>query len=72
MGFAFPSKNAEIANQKYLEEEQKTLGDPQKDVVLVSARGIDVLTAAYPNYFLDTRNFITICKKVLATGVPHK
>ena len=65
MGFAFSSKQANLANKKYLNEEQRTLGDPQKDVVLVSARGIDVLTAAYPNYFLDTRNFIKICKTVL-------
>ncbi|MCA3281640.1 MAG: RelA/SpoT domain-containing protein [Roseomonas sp.] len=65
-GYAFKATMAEEANQRYLEEEQRTLGDAQKDVVLVSALGIDVLTAAYPNYFLDTRNFITICRKILS------
>lgn len=67
-GYIFPSTNAEEANRRYLEEEQRTLGDSQKDVVLVSALGIDVLRNAYPNYFLDTRIFIQICEKILNVG----
>ena len=38
--------------------EQKTKNDPNSDVVLVSVGSLKQLKKAYPNYFLDTEEFI--------------
>ena len=50
--------NLEVANQDYADEERKiTQGQPIQ-AVLVSAGPIEDLRKAYPNFFLDTREFI--------------
>lgn len=56
-----PYKETETirANQKYLEEEKATENSPNIQVVLVSADSLVSLRRAYPNYFVDTENFIS-------------
>jgi ppGpp synthetase/RelA/SpoT-type nucleotidyltranferase len=48
----------EKANEEYLKLEREFGGQLGKDVVLVSVDSVDNLTAAYPNYFLDTDLFV--------------
>ncbi len=46
------------ANDRYVDIEQKILNGSGLQVVLVSAGRVDQLRNAYPNYFLDTREFV--------------
>lgn len=48
----------DLANKKYTEEERKNAGDSFKQVVLVSTESIHELRDAFPNYFLDTKEFL--------------
>lgn len=47
-----------LAEQMYDLREKKTKDDPNADVVLVSVGSLKQLKKAYPNYFLDTEEFI--------------
>lgn len=53
-------KQAELqqASDDYLEVEKRVLESQSSDAVLVSAESVDALKQAYPNYFLDTANFL--------------
>jgi hypothetical protein len=59
-------RNAAIAAQIYSAAERSTEGNPQKDVVLVSADSITSLRRAYPNYFLDTSEFLRSLEEAIA------
>ncbi|HCN33322.1 RelA/SpoT domain-containing protein [Acinetobacter johnsonii] len=53
------SKNQEdLAKTFYASLEAKVKGDPDVDVVLVSVGDLKAIKKAYPNYFLDTNQFI--------------
>ena len=60
----------EEANKKYTEIEREIQEGKPYQAVLVSIDSIDQLKKAYPNYFLDTREFIkyidSIEKKIMA------
>src|SRR5205807_4577197 len=54
------------ATEKYLKEEKNISGDGLAQVVLVSAQSIDALRKAYPNYFLDTHEFVRALRRVIS------
>lgn len=56
--------NKETAEFIYLMEENKNLGNPDFDVVMVSADDLKSLKKSYPNYFLDARGFINTIKNL--------
>jgi len=47
------------AQDAYAKREKETEGSPQIQVVLVSAKSVEALKLAYPNYYVDTETFIT-------------
>ena len=57
-----PSQLSE-ANKTYSEYEKNFKNDETKNVVLVSSFSIKELKKAYPNYFADTREFISNLEK---------
>jgi hypothetical protein len=57
------------AQRKYLEAERRIAEDPFSEVVLVSVDSVAALQKAFPNYFLDTRVFISLVQDA-ATGRP--
>ena len=59
----FPLNQAQEAVQSY--NHMESLQIPTLNTVLVSASSFDTLTRAYPNYFLDTRQFLVILKELL-------
>jgi putative GTP pyrophosphokinase len=55
---SFAQEHLDAATERYAEVERRIHdGDPSQ-AVLVSAGSIETLKRAYPNYFLDTREFI--------------
>lgn len=44
---------------------KQSMGMRIRDVVLVSAESFDNLQEAYPNYFVDIREFVTIMRDIL-------
>lgn len=54
----FEEEQIEEANKTYTEFEMSLKEGDNKQAVLVSIDNIDSLKKAYPNYFLDTREFI--------------
>ena len=60
----FAKKNLEEANEKYTEIEKMMLDGKLLQVVLVSTDSIDALRKAYPNYFLDTQEFLSGLQKI--------
>lgn len=61
---AFPRGQLEEANKAYAGVELMIAGGKKLQAVLVSAGSIEKLKRAYPNYFLDTREFIQILNKM--------
>lgn len=60
----FGRDRLEEANAKYAEAEQAVAQGKAAQVVLVSAGSIDSLKKAYPNYFLDTHEFLAQLQKI--------
>ncbi len=60
----FARDRLEEANEKYAEVEQEVANGKPVQVVLVSAGSIDSLKKAYPNYFLDTHEFLAHLEKI--------
>lgn len=61
---SYSQMNLELANKEYGEAEKRiTEGEPIQ-AVLVSAGSIENLRKAYPNYFLDTHEFVAQLAKI--------
>ncbi|MCF7916572.1 MAG: RelA/SpoT domain-containing protein [Candidatus Omnitrophica bacterium] len=60
----FPESKLEEANNKYSELEKEYLNNKNVEVVLVLVDDIKNLKKLYPNYFLDTREFLKIIEKI--------
>lgn len=58
----FSKKNLDKANLRYSELEQESR-KWNKEIVLVSVNSIKKLEKLYPNYFLDTKDFLSILKE---------
>jgi putative GTP pyrophosphokinase len=54
---SFGIKRLEAASDAYADVERKSSADKNIQAVLVATNSIDALKRAYPNYFLDTREF---------------
>lgn len=57
---SFGKKRLPQANTRYSDYESKIEDGDDIQVVLVATESIDLLRQAYPNYFLDTREFINV------------
>jgi putative GTP pyrophosphokinase len=55
---SFTESQFEIANKRYTELERDSTNGDLKQVVLVSTESIHELRDAFPNYFLDTKEFL--------------
>jgi len=62
--FAFTKNQGEIAMKKYSEMEKKNQGK-EYDIVLVGADTQKDLEKAYPNYFIDTKDFLEKLKEII-------
>ena len=58
----------EEASEAYAEVEAKAAEGDQIEAVLVSAGPIDQLRRAYPNYFLDTNDFINRVRSIIKSS----
>ncbi|MBP9711799.1 MAG: RelA/SpoT domain-containing protein [Candidatus Pacebacteria bacterium] len=56
----FGESKLDQANNEYSELEKKYLNDKNTEVVLVSVDDINNLSKLYPNYFLDTEEFVKL------------
>jgi putative GTP pyrophosphokinase len=61
----YPIARLEQAAVDYAEIEQRTTSGEPIEAVLVSAGPIDALRKAYPNYFLDTQEFVSQIEKII-------
>lgn len=61
---SYSKENIKQANKDYTSLESRSTDDNPIQVVLVSTGSIKNLRKAYPNYFLDTREFLTQLSKL--------
>ena len=61
---SYSKENKERAIEDYSRAEKKYEGNKEYDVVLVSASTTNDLRKAYPNYFVDTREFLKYLTKI--------
>jgi hypothetical protein len=64
----FSAAQTEKANAAYIELERSLPPNSGKQVVLVSVESLQALRQAYPNYFLDTAEFVQRVQEILAAG----
>ncbi len=62
----YPQTKLDDAVKDYTDIEAKAKSGELIEAVLVSAGPIDLLRKAYPNYFLDTQDFINEVEKIIA------
>ena len=62
----FADDQLDLAESLYREREQKTSGNANISVVLISAGNIREIKKAYPNYFLDTTLFVRALGRLCA------
>ena len=60
----YPAELFEFANKEYTKLEKQYAGNNDYQVVLVSIESINELKEAYPNYFLDTKAFLSNMEKI--------
>ena len=65
-GVAFTEHETEDATAKYAEEELSHRGDPRVAVVMVSAKSVETLRRAYPNFFADLSGFQNLVRETIA------
>lgn len=63
---SYPKSGIKQANDAYIKAELKVAKDGKTDAVLVSAGNLTILKRAYPNYFLDIRDFINQIRNIIA------
>ena len=62
----FSKGQLEQANTEYAQIEERAQHGERVEAVLVSAGPIEALKKAYPNYFLDTHQFVKQIERVIA------
>jgi len=65
---AYPKTQEEKAIADYSEAEKRNKGKRDYDVVLVGVDNITELKRAYPNYFVDSREFLEYLQKIIKKG----
>ena len=63
---SFKQTEAETASAAYLEAEKRVETASPQQVVLVSVNSVAALRRAYPNYFLDSGNFLNLLDSALS------
>ncbi len=59
-----------MANSEYSKHEERMLANKEdRDIVLVSAETTKELKKAYPNYFLDSREFVNVLNNYFKADV---
>lgn len=61
---SFGKKRLDEASAAYSEAERLAADDSNLQAVLVATNSIDALKRAYPNYFLDTRQFVQALNRI--------
>lgn len=64
----FPIGQSQAAASEYAKTEERVKSQPGSDAVLVSVDSLAQLRRAYPNYFADTRVFLSLVSQVLDLG----
>lgn len=64
--YPFPKTELEQANVAYAKIEERAQRGEQVEAVLVSAGPVEALRKAYPNYFLDTHQFVLQVRRIIA------
>ncbi|MBU2477175.1 RelA/SpoT domain-containing protein [Candidatus Micrarchaeota archaeon] len=62
---AYTKDSEQLAIADYLLSEKQNLGKKEHDVVLVGADNVSELKKAYPNYFVDSTEFLIVLEKIL-------
>ena len=62
----FSKELAGAAQREYERAEKETENDPAIQVVLVSVESVDTLRKAYPNYYIDTRDFMAAVQREIS------
>ena len=65
-GAAFRESEKEVAAEMYAEREFAHRGDPNYAIVMVSAKSVQSLRRAYPNYFGDLSEFRSLVRETIA------
>ena len=65
---SYPKSQEERAIADYAESEKRNKGKRDYDVVLVGVDNVTELKRAYPNYFVDSREFLENLQKVIKKG----
>ena len=63
----FASERLLAAQEMCLEIEKTNKDYPERQVVLVSVQSLNALPKAYPNFFLDITEFVTLIKRTIGT-----
>jgi ppGpp synthetase/RelA/SpoT-type nucleotidyltranferase len=63
---AYTKDQLDAAQQAYEREEKANENDPNVQVVLVAVEDIAALRKAYPNYYVDTKEFIRVVQRELS------
>lgn len=61
---SYSNKRLEEANVAYAAEEQRAATQPEIQAVLVATSSVESLQRAFPNYFLDTKEFLEALGKL--------
>ena len=61
---AYSKERFEVATHDYLKAEEEIVGGSQKQAVLVATASVEDLRRAYPNFYLDTHEFLKILKNI--------
>ena len=64
--YGYKKNRFEAALAQNLSLEKEVVGNPKRDVVLVSVGSLQSLKRAYPNYFADTDQFLAILNEAIA------
>lgn len=67
----YPISRLEEANLDYAVIEQRTKAGEPIEAVLVSAGPIEQMKKAYPNYFLDTQEFVLQIERIISQARKH-
>jgi putative GTP pyrophosphokinase len=59
----FGGEDSDRSQKAYDKAEKDTERNPNTQVVLVSVDHVDVLRKAYPNYYVDTKGFISAVER---------
>jgi ppGpp synthetase/RelA/SpoT-type nucleotidyltranferase len=64
--WSFKREQLVLAQEQYKIQEKEAESDPLVQVVLVSVESMEALRKAYPNYYVDTMEFVEALQKELA------